>query len=160
MTSSARDALEDCRGAVANLVDGVQGREWRRRWILAIVLLRAVGHVLDKVDGPRSPAYRTAIDAWWSNLKTSKPDPAIFWQLIEEERNSILKEYLTTAGQGATVQLASNRQSEGQGANPTVHHYTFNSGAFQGRDQRDVLGEAIAWWEEQLDSIDRAVSTP
>ncbi|MDL5030631.1 hypothetical protein QRD43_01830 [Pelomonas sp. APW6] len=95
MTTAAREALDDCKGALAELADGVQGGQWRRRWIISVVLLRAVGHVLDNVDGSRSAAYRLAIDSWWSQLKASKPEPAIFWSLIDEERNTILKEYQT-----------------------------------------------------------------
>ena len=140
MTAAARETLEDCRGALAELTDGVQGRDWRRKWILAVVLLRTVGHVLDKVDGSRSAAYRKAIDSWWSALKAGKPAPTIFWQLIDEERNSILKEYQTTAGQGVTVQLSGieiNLQTGEQKVDPPkppVYHYTFNSGPYEDRD--------------------------
>lgn len=168
MTIAARETLEDCRGAIDELVDGVQGRDWRRKWILAVVLLRAVGHVLNKVDGARSPAYRTAIDKWWSGLNASKPAPSIFWHFIEKERNSILKEYQTAAGQGVTVQLTGieiriNRQTGDQKVdqpNPPIYHYTFNSGPYKGRDQREVLSEAIAWWEQQLDFVDHAANAP
>ena len=166
MTAAARETLEDCRGALAELVDGVQGRDWRRKWILAVVLLRTVGHVLDKVDGGRTPAYRAAIDKWWSSLKASKPAPSIFWQLIEEERNSILKEYLTAAGQGVTIQLSGIEVNLRTGEqkvdppNPPIYHYTFNSGTYKDRDQREVLAEAIAWWELQLGAVDRAANAP
>jgi hypothetical protein len=54
MTAAARLVLDDCRGALADLKEGVQGAEWRRRWIVTVVLLRAVGHVLEKVDGAAS----------------------------------------------------------------------------------------------------------
>ena len=128
--------------------------------------MRAIGHVLHKVDGQRSPAHRSAIADWWSGLKATEPSPAIFWQLIEEERNSILKEYQTTAGQGATAQLSGSeanlqgREPRIDPPNPTFHHYTFNSGAFKGRDQREVLNEALLWWEEQLTAIDRVANVP
>lgn len=166
MTAAARETLEDCRGAIAELVEGVQGRDWRRKWILAVVLLRTVGHVLDKVDGARSATYRKAINNWWFALKASKPDPAIFWQFIEEERNSILKEYQTAAGQGVTVQLTGveiNPQTGEQKVGPpkpAIYHYTFNSGPYKDKDQRHVLADALAWWEQQLDTIDRAANVP
>jgi hypothetical protein len=161
MTTAAREVLEDCRGAVAELIDGVQGRQWRRRWVVAVVLLRAVGHVLDKVDADRSPAYRAAISAWWVGIKGTKPKPEIFWGFIEDERNTILKEYRTSAGQGATVQLGGIEFSLGtyevraDQPGPTIHHYTVDSGPFAGREQRDLLSEAIAWWERELDGIDK-----
>lgn len=55
MTLAARETLEDCRGALAELTDGVKGGQWRRRWIIAIVLLRAVGQVLDSAMKPCLP---------------------------------------------------------------------------------------------------------
>lgn len=147
MTKAAREVLEDCRGAVDEIVDGIQGRSWRRRWVTAVVLLRTVGHVLEKVDVRISSEYRRAIDDAWAQLKSSKPNPEIFWQFIEAERNNIMKEYEVGAGQGATVRLGQNK--------PIEHHYLINSGPFAGRDQRVVLREAIAWWESYLDGIDR-----
>jgi hypothetical protein len=148
VTRAAREVLEDCRGAVDEIVDGIQGRAWRRRWIAAVVLLRTVGHVLGKVDTKISPSYKQAIDGAWSRLSQSKPDPAIFWAFIDAERNNIIHEYEVGAGQGATVHLGQNK--------PTEHHYLVNTGPFAGRDQREILREAIAWWEAYLDDIDSA----
>lgn len=88
MTPAAREALEDCRVALGDLSDEVQGRQWRVRWFACVVLLRAVGHVLDKVDGPRDPKLRRAIDQWWATLNASKPNPAIFWSFIDEDRRN------------------------------------------------------------------------
>ena len=164
MTSAAREALEDCRGALTELTEGIQGRQWSRRWIISIVLLRAVGHVLDNVDGIKSQEYRKAIDAWWKALKSTKPEPMIFWQLIDAERNTILKEYQTRAGQGVTIQLSGiqiNLQTGEQKVDPSkpaTYHYTINTGLFAGRDQRELIAEGIAWWERELNAIDSAAS--
>jgi hypothetical protein len=114
---------------------------------MAVVLLRAVGHVLHKVDGQRSPEYRSAIDAAWSLLGESKPEPRIFWDFIEDERNNIVKQYKFSAGQDATVYLASTHSP--------AYQYDVKTGTFAGRDQRDLLREAILWWEGYLDAIDR-----
>ena len=164
MTITARQALEDCRVALDSLVDGIKGGEWKRQWLLAIVLLRAVGHVLHKVDRKQSQAYRSAIDSWWSEMQMTKPEPAIFWQFIEEERNSTIKEYRTHAGQGVTIRVPTLHVNILTGAQwsdpslPTLYHYTIVSGPFMGRDHREVLGEAIAWWEGELDAIDRVAA--
>jgi hypothetical protein len=126
------------------------------------VLLRAVGHVLDKVDGEQTPAYRAAISAWWAGLKGTKPKPQVFWDFIEDERNTILKEYRTSAGQGATIPVGGiefnlrTGEVRADQPGPTIHHYTVNSGPFAGREQRELLSEAIAWWESELDGIDQA----
>jgi hypothetical protein len=150
VTRMAREVLEDCRGAVEEIAGGVQGRAWRRRWVAAVVLLRTVGYVLATIDVNISTKYKSAIDAAWSQLGQSKPQPAIFWEFIEAERNNIIHEYEVGAGQGATVHLGQNKATE--------HHYLMNTGPFAGSDQRDVLRQAIAWWEAYLDSIDRAAN--
>ena len=164
MTAAAREALEDCRGALAELVDGVQGRQWRRRWITCVVLLRAVGHVLDNVDGGRDAKLRRAVDNWWKNLKATKPEPLVFWAFIEEERNAILKEYQTRAGQGVTIQLSGielnlrTGEQKSDPPKPAIYHYTINTGPFAGRGQRELLHEAIVWWDTQLNAIDADAS--
>ncbi len=126
------------------------------------MLLRAVGHVLDNVDGQRDPKLRRAINAWWIDLKSKRPEPLIFWSFIDEERNSIVKEYKTRAGQGVTVQLSGieiNLRTGEQSSDepkPAIYHYVINGGPFAGREQREVLAEAIAWWEAQLQGIEAA----
>jgi hypothetical protein len=150
MTHAAREVLEDCRGAVDEIDGGVQGRAWRRRWVAAVVLLRSVGYVLAKVDSRINTNYKKAIDRAWSELNQSKPDPTIFWEFIVVERNNIIHEYEVGAGQGATVYLGQNK--------PTENHYLINTGPFAGRDQCEVLCEAITWWERYLDDIDQAAT--
>lgn len=165
MTTAARQALNDCREAVDLLVDGLQGSEWRRRWVLAIVLLRVVGHVLDKVDGYQSPRYRSAIDSWWTNMRQKKPEPIIFWCFIDEERNSVLKEYRSRTGQGVSIRVPTlhlDIKTGQQWSDPDPplspeYTYTITSGPFKGKDPRVVLREAIEWWVCQLDFIDKMV---
>ena len=147
MTESARAVLSDCRGALDEIAG--QGAVWRRRWITAVVLLRAVGHVLRKVDSERSPELKRAIESAWTKLQSTKPEPRIFWLFIDEARNSILKQYEMGAGQGATINL---------GTKTVENIYLVNEGEFEGRDQRDLIRDAIAWWEKYLDAIDAATA--
>jgi len=152
MTRKARIVLEDCQGALADFRDGLQGSEWRRHWVLCVTLLRAVGHVLDKVDGQSDPQFRKIIDDEYGKLKNSRPDPSIFWEFIHLERNSLLKLYETSAGQGVTIKLGTPGGSEPP---ETDYHYVINAGPFKGRDQREVLQEAINWWDNYLNNIDK-----
>lgn len=151
MTKAAREVLEDCKVALETIREGVQGREWRVQWVATITLLRIVGHVLDKVDSTISPSYKNEIDRSWKNLQQSKPEPNIFWQFIDNERNSVLKEYTVSAGQGVTIHL-----SDGE-AN-AAYHYVLTDGPFKDQDQRTVISDAIAWWQQYLDQIDQAVA--
>jgi hypothetical protein len=145
VTLRARDALKDCRSALADFKDGVQGTEWRWRYVAAVALLRAVGHVLKHVDGEASEKAKKVIEAEWQDLNNHKPEPAIFWQFIDEERNNVVKEYRFSAGQDVTVSL---------GGDPTIYAYPMKHGYFAGRDQREVIGEAIRFWEAYLDRVD------
>ena len=93
----------DCEEALADLTDGVQGSAWRRRWVNAIMLLRAVGHILESVDSELNAAYRTVMARRWNALRATQPEPIIFWGFICAERNNLVKEYRLAAGQSVTV---------------------------------------------------------
>ena len=152
MTDKARMVLEDCKGALSDFKDGLQGAEWRRHWMLCVILLRVVGHVLDKVDGKANPQLGKIVDGEYERLKKSKPNPSIFWEFIDQERNNLIKLYETSAGQGVTTKMGAVGTSE---LPETEYHYFINSGPFQGRDQRDMIREAISWWENHLNNIDK-----
>ena len=163
MTTAARQVLADCRGALEEFADGVEGPAWRRRWITAVVLLRTVGYVLKNVDGASTDKHKAEISRFWANLKSTKPNPAIFWRFIEEERNTIVHEYQTNAGQGVTVQgrvfeiNVRTRKQKVDPPKPPVYHYTMNAGYYKDRDQRELIAEAIRWWEAELDALDSAL---
>lgn len=65
---------------------------WRVHWAGAVALIRAVGHVLDKVDG-EAASSRSAASAAFLKWKGADPRHAIFREFIEFERNNILKRY-------------------------------------------------------------------
>ena len=111
MTVAARIVLEDCRKAYADLVEGIQGSEWRCKWTTVVTLLRVVLHVLDKVDGGSDPKVRSAVDGAWGELNRTKPLPEIFWRFIEEDRNLILKQYAHRAGQKRYHPLGCRREN-------------------------------------------------
>lgn len=63
MTLCARAVLEDCRAALAEFGHASDQDVKRRRWVALLALLRAVGHVLEKVDHAQADlAVRSAID--------------------------------------------------------------------------------------------------
>ena len=60
----------------------------RRRTVAVMALLRAVGNVLNEVDGPQGSAYlRQAIAEKWAERK-----PPI-WEFIDGYRSALLKRY-------------------------------------------------------------------
>jgi hypothetical protein len=179
VTQHARIVLADCEEAMLDLIDSKQN-SLRRRWFTAIGLLRAVGHVLDKVDAETSPAARVAVNAKYAELKAGERDgrPAIFWQFIERERNNILKVYrfavrgnltirMPPAGAGLAAAPGLPPGSIGITTDPLGAQYTapvfdilpLDDGPFIGRRPDDVLKEAIAFWKQYLDEVDRITAS-
>jgi hypothetical protein len=177
----AREALEWCRHGHQKMGTNPTGPDWVLVWAGTIALLRAVGHALLNEDAKRDASLEKEQLAWWDKLKATKPNPSIFWQFIERDRNRFLKEAELTAGQSATVFVqgvsANGRagdvsgrivgqeppQPEEQPPLPSaIYTYHINSGPFAGQDPRDLVRDAIEWWEKQLDDIDQkaAASSP
>jgi hypothetical protein len=49
----ARDVLSDCKQALEDFDAAGATPYWRTRWTAVVALLRAVGHVLHKIDAPK-----------------------------------------------------------------------------------------------------------
>ena len=169
MTVAAREVLADCRIALELLEQETNLRRWRVLWAGSVALARAVGHVLDKVDGENADlrrAARSAFDRW----KSKDPEHEIFREFIEAERNSILKEYrfrhhpLDEVPVAVEFTLCSpttgelRRHAEVFELGDDIYRPMLD-GFREGDDARDVLEEALQWWEHQLDRIDSEVAT-
>lgn len=163
MTQKAREVLEDCRLALQMLEDETDMQRWRILWAAAAALIRAVGHVLDKVDG-RNPSIKRVGGIFFKRWK-QEPCHEIFRDFIEGERNSILKEYQSGVHPLEDVSVVVQMHLDPvNGGDPKVIAQTLDlddnvyrpmlDGPWQGDDCRDVLREAIDWWSEQLDAID------
>ena len=148
----ARDVLEDCEKALEMLQEEIPSDEFRVIWVAAIAQVRAIGHVLHKVDGERNPKLKKIIEEAFNDWKKNKEDNAIFWDFIENERNSVLKQYefgflfgpigVITPADQEIVEL-----NEGLFC-PILE------GRYEGEDCRDILAEAIKWWKNQLNIIE------
>jgi hypothetical protein len=167
MTVHAREVLGDCQRLLDVITADMPTELWKPRWAGLVALLRAVGHVLKEVDGKTSDATRKVIESAWEKLNQSKPEPAIFWKFIEDERNNILKTYeigtrvniTLRPGAGALwLNLATGETGSGLGG-PTTFEAFMRSGPFQGQDPVELCREAIAFWHGYLDAIDRQVAT-
>jgi len=165
--------LADCEESLLELMNAGQNN-MRRRWVATVSLLRAVGHVLDKVDAETSPLARSVIDK-----KYREPRPSIFEDFIEDERNNVLKQYrFSVRGDGAIGIPTSNERvrpavpgmppgaigmmTHQLGTEIRTYRFTiapFDKGPFAGRDPIDVVREALTFWHEYLDDVDRRIST-
>lgn len=164
MSYAARAVLGDCRIALEMLDREADHDRWRVHWAGAVALIRAVGHVLDKVDGQHS-SVKAAAKAAFACWKSDDPEHAIFREFIEAERNNILKRYeskvhplpdvpvaiiltLVNPKTGETKQIGIDELLGENIFKPMVEAYG------EGNDARDIYREAIAWWERELDAID------
>ena len=147
MARKARSVLADCRNALDLLQDEMRPEAFRLYWVAGVALARAAGHVLQKVDGEQDATIKHAVASAYAAWKADKQANAIFRDFIEQERNQILKEYDVGFLAGPIDVVAG-------GALHTLDEHLFcpiADGVFAGEDCRDILDQAIKWWESQLD---------
>lgn len=127
-----------------------------------MTLLRTIGLVLKKVDHPaRNARMKRAIDDHWRRLKGTKPEPRIFWEFIDAERNAVVHLYDPSAAVIVTSRLGGANLCLGAGAGsssldePMAVDFFMRKGPFKERDPRELCREAITFWKDYLDAIDR-----
>ncbi|HUN99508.1 MAG TPA: hypothetical protein VMU69_25150 [Bradyrhizobium sp.] len=169
MTYQARQVLFDCRVTLQLLEEKRDLQRWRVHWAAAVALIRAVGHVLDKVDG-RDQAVKQVAATMYRNWKGTDPEHLIFREFIEKERNNLLKEYeinihplddvpvvvqavLCPPDGGEPHMIAVDVMEMGDNV-----YRPMMEGPWEGDDAREVLTEAIEWWEGQLNAVDEIVA--
>lgn len=169
LTRMARKVLADCEIALEMLEAEQDLARWRVNWAGALALVRAVGHVLHKVDGA-DLSMRRAVDVAYERWKSHKSKNAVFWEFIEDERNNILKEYrfnvhpleyvdvavMMTVRHPETGKLSRIPQAVPIGENiyrPVLDGYG------EGNDARDVYREALDWWNAELTGIERVLAS-
>lgn len=135
----ARQVLDDCRYALSALRPDLKDQEFRVGWAAAVSLLRAVGHVLSKVDGKRSDAAARAIDEEWKQLRKEP-----IYEFIEGERNSILKEYDFGLSESWHIRA-------GFSGSTVTHSYRVHE------DSVRLLRTAIDRWSALLDAVELRV---
>ena len=161
MTKQARSALADCKLALADFEaseSGPRGLQ-RSRWVALITLLRAVGHVLDKVDRPAasSDAKKRMNDAWQQLGSAQRPN--IFHDFIEAERNDTVKQYEIRAARNPKIHGAWTMEgkplyvSQQPGA-ATLDAFSMLDGPYKGHDPSKLAKTAIEFWQQYLDTID------
>lgn len=167
MTHAARTVLADCQIALDLLEDQEDQGRWRVHWVGAVALIRAVGHVLDKVDG-HIPGLREIARSAFRRWKSDDPRHAIFRDFIDAERDNILKEYQSKVFPNADVPVAIMLTAVHPRTGETIQipiaetipdnlYKPLVEGFGEGEDARAVYAEAIAWWEGELDAIDVAL---
>jgi hypothetical protein len=156
VTVTARKVLRDLEFAFELLEVEEIEEKFRLLWVSAISLVRSVGHVLNKVDRKRSPKLEQEISKKYSSWKNNPEENKIFFEFIENERNSLLKEYeFGFLSSPIGIVVTSGNESFNIGENLFL---PMSEGIYTGEDCRDVLGDAIAWWKQQIHEIESAIT--
>lgn len=144
---AARTALRDAYVATKELKSAIQtGRHQsiRMAWISCLTYLRAVGHVLDKVDGRRSKWLREAGTRKHDECKQDRFGNLIFWEFIEAERNLLLKEYRSSIWEKRSAQPSGNGE-------PILLDILIGTEVF---GPADAVQASLEWWERYLDGVE------
>ena len=150
---NARKAWEDLCFAASMLEDEEDPDRFRILWVACITLVRAIGHVLDKNDGPEVKRIANELYATWRDPQNPE---FIFEDFINKDRNLLLKEYSFNYMAEGLFLVADDMvvsSVDGDLYKPV------EIGKYAGQDCRDVLNEAIAWWDKQLGIIEERVNT-
>jgi hypothetical protein len=162
MKLKAWQPLDDCKAAFEMLEGETRNTaKLRIYWTACVVLLRTVGHVLAKIDAQRDPRIHAAIAAAWDGWKRNRNDHAIFWDFVERERNAVLKEYEFSIEQALGLAYTADGKIEtdetGDWLVEELDYFWMKGPAFDLWDSRDVMVEALGWWEDQLSKIETAL---
>jgi hypothetical protein len=169
----ARTVLNDCREVLRQLRDNPAPQQWRILWVAALALLRTVREVLRNVDGERDdlhPKLKHEIGGFWKRMKETEPEPAIYWEIICGNANGILHQYklgavmvqtfapsvIITGRSDVSVSAAvATAPILRPGALETERNYWMKDGPFKDHDQRDIVQQAIDWWEGEIGTMEQ-----
>lgn len=153
----ARVAYNDGVLAVEYLESATDDAHFRLFWITCCASLRAIGHVLHNVDAAMgTQELRDAINVSWQSWKAERNDHPIFWEFIEQERNLMLKAYdVGYSRQGSTMIVPDDTAGEWVSELVSSDLYTpMRRGCYSGHDARDLVREALQWWDRQLNILE------
>jgi hypothetical protein len=152
---TSRTVLADCQHSIELMEQSSAESDSRIHYVAAIALIRAVGHVLHKVDAIRSELLGRAVDDAYLRWKDDRSQHAIFWDFIEAERNDVLKRYEFSYRSNPHI-VVQTPEVEEEFVLGDELFLPVADGPFAGEDVRDILSAAIAWWEAQLSLIETA----
>jgi hypothetical protein len=157
VTAAARKVLADCFLAHFLLEDETDTEILRVHWVGALSLIRAVGHVLEAVDGTDLYCRKISEEMYRSWRDKLNLEHQIFRDFIKHERDLMLKEYSTAVNLDADVRLLVMPDDAAFLVDKNIFR-PMDDGPWAGEDARDIYEMAINWWSVQLDTIDRLVT--
>src|SRR5713226_7819790 len=83
-----KSVLQDVEQCLEWLEEESDEFRFRMALIVAVTLIRTVGHVLRNVDGSQHPTLMEIITRRFHEWKRDRAKARVFWEFIEAERNS------------------------------------------------------------------------
>jgi len=120
-----------------------QGADWVLTWVGTLSLLRSIGHIMENVS---KGIVKEVNQELFREVNSDRETHKVFHEFVREYRNIVLKEGDLMAGQG--IGLFTPR---------ITITYPLRVGAYEGRDQTEILSEAIDWWKWYLDEVELRV---
>lgn len=122
---------------------------WRIQWSGICSLLKS-SMVVTQLDAKRcySAELRASLKEGWHRLRRNKAEYPLYWDMIDRERNNILKEYEFSAydsyikEDGTVTPLVSLFDLA-----TSKHELRIKSGVFKGRLALELADEAAEWVE-------------
>ncbi|MHC1752793.1 hypothetical protein [Humidesulfovibrio sp.] len=149
----ARVVFDDFQLVCRMLKEESGKQEYRILWVAALTLCRAVGHVLNKVDGKASSEAKKVIADMFAGWKEGDGNK-IFREFIEKERNLVLKQYETGYDDGPLdIYTCENVYDI-----VDIRGCAMAKGEYFGSQSSVVLQQAIVWWDGQLSEIERCLA--
>lgn len=152
-TLKARIVWHDTREAYDEVEKAVSLGDralFRRRWVAAITLLRAIGHVLNGADKKLHPTLAPAIAEF---MNTTKEVP-IFRDFIHKARNATVKEYRSSLYGKWDTSSPMSRQPVRSGEQ-IDSELVFRDDDADDKDLNDLFAEAMRWWDQVLKNFER-----
>jgi hypothetical protein len=155
----ARTTLDDAKFAAQLFNDARESRARRVHWIATCALLRAIGHVLDRVDCEQDEIVAAAIKEHWTAIRAIERERhGIFWNFIEPERNAVLKTYEFGFDDSDLARLESVPDGVSARREPNLSYMPALADGYDGADARELIREALSWWEFQLVRIEQLIA--
>lgn len=143
--SALRDAYVAHKNLKAALKENSNHQQIRMTWIACLFHLRAVGHVLKKVDSARSKWIKLASDKAYDNCRSNRFENIIFWEFIELERNALMKEYSAKIFD-QSIDPENSKQKITVVTNILIGTEVYTP--------LEAVNRAIEWWENYLDKVE------
>lgn len=181
MRLNAENVLDDCKRTL-ELLENVNSDEnlFRIYWLTELALLSTVGDVLYKIDCEEDEKVKLVWCNRFKELKENKDAHEIFWSFIKEERNNIIHEYKVSYSEGGEhrVSVAPNGIAfvvpesffgdAGDSLKGELASCTLDSNIYRPMDCsdtwgvidcRDLIKEAIYWWENEIGTIKQKIGS-